>query len=483
MKRRFHFALIVLMLLAFASRQTLQAQSKVEKILEAWRDDDDLRRAAWGFKAVNLANGETVAAHDAHKSLTPASVMKIVTTSAVFLAKKSNDFLETELQYSGHIAADSVLHGDLILYGKGDPTLGSARFKAQQPENLFAGWKTALQDAGIKKITGDIIADDSFFSGEPFPDGWTWGDVGNYFGAGAYGLSFMDNEYKIVFEEGKKIGDKAKIAKTIPEIPNAVFINNITVAGANSGDQTMIYAAPGASEIHLEGTIPMSKKDFSIRGATPDPALLLARSFYDYLQKAGVEVGGTASKAARQTENPKKFYTHQAVSYEQLAYWINMRSVNFYAETLLRLLNDGGKNDWNESIDFLDSLLVSKEISTEGVRIKDGSGLSRENFVTCDFLCDLLKLIYNHASFSAFEKTLPVAGVSGTMANFGKNGALAGNLRAKSGSMNGVRAYAGFLKNKKGETICFSVIINNFECKQSVITKKIEALAEALVND
>ncbi|MDR0363778.1 MAG: D-alanyl-D-alanine carboxypeptidase/D-alanyl-D-alanine-endopeptidase [Bacteroidales bacterium] len=483
MKRTFNtgFKLLIFCFFIFMGicRTIAQNLNSVEKVLAEWKNDPDLYHATWSFKAINLSDNNIVAEYDAHKSLTPASVMKVVTTGCAFLLKNPNDLLETELQYTGTISSDSTLWGDLVIYGKGDPTLGSARFKAQQSDNLFATWKNALQNSGIKKIEGNIVADNSFFQGEPFPNGWSWGDIGNYFGAGVYGLSFMDNEYKVIFEEGKKLGEKAKISKIIPKIPDVVFVNNVTVAAANSGDQAIIYAAPNSSEIHIEGTIPMNKKDFTVRGAIPNPSLILAEAFFDYLQKSGFRIVGTALNESRRMQNPKTFYTHKIVTYEQLAYWINVRSVNFYAETMFRLLNND-RNAWKESSAFIDSILSAKNISTSGVKIKDGSGLSRENLLTSAFLCDFLTLIYKNPAFHLFDKTLPVSGTSGTLANFGEKSVIANNLRAKSGSMGGARAYAGYLENRSGETICFSVMINNFECKQSVLTKKIEALLIAL---
>jgi len=467
---------ILLLSFHFSNAQT------VEKILAEWQRDTVFKHASWSFKAVNLSKDKLVAEYNAQKSLIPASVMKVVTVGTGFLVKGSSYLFETQLQYTGTITSDSVLYGDVIIYGKGDPTLGSPRFKAQNPDVVFSEWAQALRRAGIAAINGKIVAVPSYFDNEPFPDGWTWSDIGNYYGTGVYGLNFMDNEYKIFFQSGKKIGDSATIVRIEPAMSDVRFVNHVTTAAANTGDKTIIYPSIKNSEIHIRGTIPLQTNEFAIRGAMPNPPKVLAERFQHYLIKTGFAISEAATCQTLQLEKATTFHTHKPVSYRQLAEETMMRSVNLYAEAILLSLNPPDDVSFDDNTRFVENYLKTKGLSVSGFRMADGSGLSRSNCVSSDFLCDFLKMMHKTNSFTDFYATFPVAGTSGTISGLCKGTAAQNNLRAKSGSMNAVRAYCGYVKNPAGEMICFSLIINNFDGKQSELTPKIEKLFTVLAS-
>ncbi|MCL2510714.1 MAG: D-alanyl-D-alanine carboxypeptidase/D-alanyl-D-alanine-endopeptidase [Bacteroidales bacterium] len=466
--------IILILSFHFAGAQT------VEKVLTEWQNDTVFRHASWSFKAVNLSKDKLVAEHNAQKSLIPASVMKAVTVGTGFLVKSSAYMFETQLQYTGTITSDSVLYGDVIIYGKGDPTLGSPRFKAQNPDAVFAEWAQALRRVGIAAINGKIVAVPSYLNNESFPDGWTWGDIGNYYGTGVYGLNFMDNEYKIFFQSGKKVGDSTAIVRTEPTMSDVQFVNRVTTAAANTGDKTIIYPSIKNSNIHIRGTIPLQTNEFSVRGAMPNPPKILVDNFHDYLIQAGFTITEAATYQTLRPENATTFHTHKPVSYRQLANETMMRSVNLYAEAILLSLRSQENVSFGDNTRFVENYLKNKGLSTYGFRMTDGSGLSRSNFVSSDFLCDFLKMMHKTNSFTDFYATFPVAGTSGTIAGMCKGTAAQSNLRAKSGTMNAVRAYCGYVKNSAGDMICFSLIINNFNCRQSELTPKIEKLFTAL---
>ena len=477
---KFTFLGIFILFFKLANTQTTSINA-VEKILNEWQSDTAFKHASWGFKAINLSKNKVIAEYNAEKSLVPASVMKTITVGTGFLVKTSSYLFETQLQYTGKIDQDSVLNGDVIIYGKGDPTLGSSRFKSQNPDVVFSEWAQALRSAGITAIKGKIVADPSYFDNEPFPDGWAYGDMGNYYGAGVYGLNFMDNEYKIFFKSGKKTGDSATIVRIEPEMPAGwKFINYVTTAAAGSGDQTVMYPSAKTSEIRIRGTVPLQTDEFSVRSAMPNPPEVLVEKFYNYLIKNGFSISETIDCQARQSENPTTFYTHKPVSYRQLAEVTLLRSVNLYAEAILLSLRVQPTASFRDNARFIENYLKTKGLSTSGFRMVDGSGLSRGNYVSPDLLCNFLKMMHASTSFSSFYASFPVAGVSGTLSGMCKGTSAQNNIRAKSGTMNAIRAYCGYVNNPEGNVICFSLIINNFDCKQSEMTKKIETLFVAL---
>jgi len=475
------FPLFFFFLLLFPCSDA-QTTNAIEKVLNEWQNDTTFRHATWSFKAVNISKNKIIAEHNAQKSLVPASVVKTLTVGIGFLVKGASYLFETQIQYTGTITPDSILHGDIIIYGKGDPTLGSSRFKSQDPELIFSEWAKAMRNAGISTVNGKIVADPSYFDNEPFPDGWTWSDIGNYFGTGVYGLNFMDNEYKLFFKPGKKTGDSVSIIRIEPEIPGWQFVNHVTTAAANSGDQTTIYPSIKSSEIHIRGTIPLQTNEFSIRGAMPNPPEVLANSFHNYLISNRFFIFENAICQARQAEKPTTFFVHKSVSYSQLAELTMMRSINLYAEAILLSITTEFENSFYHNARFVEKYLKTKGVSTSGFRMVDGSGLSRSNYVSSELLCDFLKMMHSTASFTNFYATFPIAGVSGTLSGMCKGTSAQNNLRAKSGSMNAIRSYCGYVNNSNGDIICFSLIINNFDCKQSEMTKKIEKLFGALAD-
>jgi D-alanyl-D-alanine carboxypeptidase/D-alanyl-D-alanine-endopeptidase (penicillin-binding protein 4) len=463
----------------FAYRLEAQKSSnKVEMILQTWANDSIFTHASWGFKAINLSSNEVIAEYSSQKSLIPASVMKVVTVGTGFLVKQPDATFETCLQYNGVITQDSLLQGDIVICGKGDPTLGSARFKEQLPATIFPLWANAIRSLGIKTIDGKIITKNEFMTDEPFPDGWTWGDIGNYYGAGIYGLNFLDNEFKVFFAPAEKKGDTAIIIRVEPAMPNVHFTSFVTIAEPGSGDNTIVYQTFDENHYHIRGTIPLQKKEFSIRCALSNPADILIRQFSDYLTTNGFTVNSKDFSQNNFDRIPVLFYTHHPIRYHQIARLTMQNSVNLYAEAILHSFQP--EKSHKENILFVNELIGNKGVSVAGCRMMDGSGLSRNNALSASFLCDFLKMMFATPMFSDFYAVFPVAGVSGTLSGICKNTTAQNNLRAKSGSMEGVRSYAGYVHDSHGNMICFALIINNFEGKKSVLTSKIESLFVAL---
>ncbi|MBP7477948.1 MAG: D-alanyl-D-alanine carboxypeptidase, partial [Chitinophagales bacterium] len=157
------------------------------------------------------ARGEKVYAKYEQKLLMPASSQKVLTTASAFCLLGENYQYNTQLAYSGAIA-NQKLNGDLFIIGSGDPTLGSKHFlNLQTPQSILANWKDAIKNSGINTINGNIIPDVSCFQENDVPQTWLWEDIGNYYGAAATGLNFMDNEYELSFNEDRKMGEACSI--------------------------------------------------------------------------------------------------------------------------------------------------------------------------------------------------------------------------------------------------------------------------------
>ncbi len=446
--------------------------------------DNDLKNASISFFAQKVISKQIVADINSDLSLVPASTMKLLTTSAALNVFGSSYKFSTLLQYDGTIDSNNTLNGNLYIKGGGDPALGSALFSDSLGQLAFLKkWTTAISSLGIKKINGSIIADPSFFHSDVIPSTWTWGDIGNYFGAGACGLSVFDNCYEIEFESGEKPGDSTFVKGIYPPIPYLNLQNEVK-SSENPNDNCSIFGAPNSYNHIIKGTIPSGQKSFKVRGAIPNPAYLAAILFDKELKDSGIVISESPLPHPLNKNKRIDIYTEYSPKLDSIVYYTNLKSVNSYAENLLNHLGLEIKNN-SETIfgaQALKEFWQSKGMNTEGLFIADGSGLSRANGITVKQITFILEYMQSSKEFESFYNSLPIAGKTGSLANMLKGTAAEGNLRAKSGYMSRVRSYAGYVSNRKGELIAFTFIVNNYNCSALAMKQKIEKLMSLLVD-
>lgn len=471
--------------------QDASYKAKVKAVVDEFKKDTAWRSASWGFSIVSAANGKTVAEHNSKQSLTPASSMKILTTGAAISILGSNHRFETFLEYQGTVNADGILDGNIIIRGGGNPCLGASRIPGYESfETLMHGWSEEVKKTGIKQIRGKIIADDTYFEDALIPSSWAWNDIGNYYGAAASGLSINENIYRIHLSSGANTGDDVKIVKTAPEIPGLTFVNELKTGRPGSGDSAYIFGVPFTYLRYLRGTIPPGRKDFIIKGSLPDPALFLAISLEKRLKEKGIEVTASVATKRDLLAKGEKFEgrinlmaKHGSPPLSDIIYHTNMQSINLYAEHLLKEIGKKIKNEGSTvaGIAAVTEFWRQRGLNTsEGLVMEDGSGLSHFDAVSAEQFTKALAIMHKENSFNDFYRSLPVAGISGSIAKICKGTEAEGNLCAKSGYMNRVRSYVGYVKNKKGELLAFAFIINNYTESPYAIKKKIEKLLVAI---
>lgn len=456
-----------------------------------------MKGASCSFMVEDTGSEETLCSHDAGRQLTPASVLKLVTT-ATALEVLGEDFrYATKLEYDGSIT-NGVLDGNLYIRGSGDPTLGSSHFAADRSrytpdQNSFIPqWLAAIKKAGIKKITGAVIADDSLFDTEGVSPKWVFEDMGNYYGAGCYAISVFDNIYRL-YVTSAGAGSKPAIVGTVPPMPALRFHNYLRAAPVRT-DSSYILGAPFSAERFLYGIVPTNKDRFALRGDLPDPALFLAEYTTEKLLAAGIETIGTpASYRILAEENKwkpgerKTLATTYSPTLGDITRIVNERSHNLFAEALLRTLGLKYKPKPGETLSsaakgvkMVEAHWKAKGFDPAGLWMYDGSGLALANKTTAAFLCKLLTYMDKHSKQSAaFRASLPRAGQEGSVASFLKGTPLEGAASLKSGGMSRVRCYAGYI-NKEGKRYAIAILVNNYNCEARVITKDIERLLLAL---
>jgi len=463
--------LITIMFLIFSSFLFSQEKNTLYKKILSLGQSKYLKHAEWSVYAKYVDSGKEIVSYNEEKSLTPASGQKVFTSSAALEILGKNYRFVTKLFYDGKII-DSTLYGNVYIKGDGDPTLGSSRVKGSLPlDSLMQTWQNALEQKGIKRIKGAVIADDFFFSRVPIPGQWYWMDIGNYYASDASALTIHDNLYKLYFKRSDSVGVRVKVLRTEPAITGLVFENHIKTGTVNSSDNGYIYRAPKQYHAVLRGTIPAGKSEFFIKGSIPEPPLFAVRYFTEYLNKHGIIVTKQAAMLKKKKGyNRLKLITQTfSPTLKDIIYILNKKSFNLYAEQLLRMigLKKEGEGSIAKGIKAIKDFLKENRIGTDGLNLYDGSGLSRSNTITAKIMVSLLIKMTKSKNFNTLYNSFSIAGDTNDVGNFrtfGIGTAIANNARIKSGYMSGVRSHSGYLKDKKGRLIAFSMIANNFTC-------------------
>jgi len=460
----------------------LEVSNKPEDVALAKKIDElieksEFANARWGVFAVSLKDGRVLVARDAQKLFTPASVQKIL-TATVALDKLGADFRWQTRVLSEKQIEDGTLNGDLILYGQGAPD-----FSAEGVEKLV----NQLQAKGLKRIKGGIVGDQSYFKGDAIGDGWTWNDLQWYYGAEASALTINFNQVNVTLQDGKP--------KVEPSNDYIQFSGDVKPLENGEPDAVGLKRELGENKIYVYG----SGKNLDARVAVENPARWSAQILKETLEKKGIAVEGEIKSADWRTENKTNVENaNELASVEsgtlgEIVRRMNKDSVNLYAELILRTLgkrfgadapDENPRAQKTRGDDAAGISVIKKWLSEKGVTfqetesIKDGSGLSRLNFVTPETIGRALIAASQINAAETFRNSLPVAGTDGTLR--GRLGNARGKILGKTGSIMYVNSLAGYAKNER-ETVAFVVLCNN-ETRRADSSVLIDAIAASLIN-
>jgi len=478
MKIRFlHFLLLnfLIFLTQFAACQNVPNKKQI-KTYSHFFNDAEFENATIAFLAKDVESKKVVFEYQSKLSLIPASAQKIISTATALEVLKPDFRFETWLEYEGTISTDGTLNGNIFITGFGDPCLASKRFVTNYfAPSFFEQWLNALQKLGIKRIIGAVCADISHFEADNISSKWIWEDIANYYGSAPSALSVYDNTYYLTLKSGKNSGDSTQITDLSPQIEGLNFENHVKASDDNS-DNAYIFGSPDSYNRIVRGTIPKARNSFIIKGAIPNPALLLAQNFSKMLEEKSISV----------SEKPKVIYTKsgsRTILYKtfspklhEIVFETNRHSVNLYAELLLiktaMALNNS--KSIHTACETQTEFWQKKGIDTKGMNIYDGSGLAHHNTVTATQLVDILIEMNRSSAFDFFYHSLPVAGENGTLSSWFIGNKFQKNICAKTGSMKGIKSMCGYIKKSDGKIVAFALIINNYTCKNATIKSKIE---------
>jgi D-alanyl-D-alanine carboxypeptidase/D-alanyl-D-alanine-endopeptidase (penicillin-binding protein 4) len=534
--RFFFAALVVLMAVSICARaaQAQNATTSPKKVpakrsagvtrpdlkrfrarLDAALGQSQAQKTFWGISIVDGDNGETLYELNADKFVTPASNAKIFTT-ALALSMLGPDFrFHTTLQTTGLLGPDGRLIGDLVLVGNGDPDLSNRKFpyagKVKQegtPEAPLAELVEAAVAKGLKEVDGDIIADDSYFPYDPYPAGWSVGDLFFTFGAPVSALAFNDNSFSIEVSPAGREGEAATL-RVEPAAANGSFAYELNTASSNGKPDFSVVRQPGQNFILLRGSIPAGHAPIKLDFAMSDPGEVAALGLKQTLESRGIKV--TGGVRVRHSEAPRPFdpmvvpagartvpgalnadrapATSELVLADHISPTLlesirvtNKVSQNLHAELFLRTVarEKAGIGSTEAGIWVEQNFLKTIGIADGDVVLSDGSGLSRDDLVTPRAVVQLLRYISQQPWGADYIATLPIAGVDGTLENRMKETAASGRVFAKTGSLEHVRAMSGYATTVRGEHLLFTIFGNN-NAQGHDATVAMDAIAVAMV--
>jgi len=455
-------------------------------MFEHFLSDSSMANASVSFFVADADSGNVLIAYNPRMSLIPASTLKLVTSAAALELLGPEYTFKTTLGYTGTLNRRSGrLDGNIFITGGGDPSLGSEYFKDHYRE-FISTWVEEIKKAGIKKIRGKILTDDSYYDFEPVPPRWLWEDMGTYYGAGVFGLSVYDNSSRIRVKSSPD-SSRVDIIEITPALQDFTFTNKLAASGKK--ENWYVFAAPYSRSGWLSGTIPVSNEEIVLDASITDPPLLIAKILHEKLETEGVDISEEPATIRLEPEISSKNITYitETVSpfLSLIVEVLNTESVNLYAEHLVKELGKRYEKRGTTAagVKVIRDFLGSSGIDTTGLFIEDGSGLSSRNGINSEQLVKLLIFMRNRGKhFDLFYSSLPDAGRNGTLTQYFTDPVFDSNLKAKSGSMTRVRCYAGYFTTLSGRHLAFSILINNYKgTSRPVITHIEETLKEIIM--
>jgi D-alanyl-D-alanine carboxypeptidase/D-alanyl-D-alanine-endopeptidase (penicillin-binding protein 4) len=461
--------LVVILLLTVQS--TTHAQVAMQRLQSAFNtlvSDPQAKYALTGLVVLDATSGDLLFGRNQNTGMATASTLKTITSATAYSLLGKDFRYQTTLAYTGTITPEGVLKGNLILVGGGDPTLASWRYEQTKESTILGQWTKAIKAAGIIRIEGSVIGDDSAWGSETVPEGWVWQDIGNYYGAGPSALSWRENQFDVHL---KASSSGVSVLGSKPNMPYVKIVNDLTVGLPGTGDQAYAFFPPLSNIAYLRGTWPLGIADAGISLALPDPAFEAAYRLQDTLKRIGItssaEPTTTRKLRADHMVTSKvrvNLLTTYSPSLSQIIYWFNKKSINLYGEHLIRTFSAkaGGvvstKNGVIQELEYW----ASKGLDPKAMNIIDGSGLSPATRVTPLAMAKVLFLAQKESWFPDYIQSFPE-----------HNG-----MQLKSGSINDVAAYAGYYTATTGKKYIIVININNYS--GTGISKKLFRVLDAL---
>ena len=448
---------------------------ELQKVLTDHVSQPRFSAALWGIKVVSLDTGQTLFEHNPQKLFSPASNSKLYTISLAFDRLGADGKIKTSLYARSRPSTDGVLAGDLVVYGRGDPTI-NARLHSNDIYHALQPLVAALTNAGVKRIEGDLVGDGTFMHGPPYGSGWAWDDAEYYYGAELSALTINDNTLQVSVKPGERVGAPAKLA-LIPATDYVTLSNRTETADKETRRTIHFYRPLNENVVYVTGRIALEDTGHTEDVTLHNPAGLFVTLYKEALTRQGISVRGKVRSVNWPDAGSDSWSTNRielgsmdSPPMRDIAPEVMKPSQNLYTDLLLayvgekaRPVNGSGEVTSEDlGIRELNQFLADVGVHRGDVLFEEGSGLSRNNLTTPNATVTLLQFMSKHACAGAFLDSLPIAGVDGTLRNRMKNTAAAKNVRAKTGTLRWANALSGHVTSAGGEHLIFSIMLNRY---------------------
>ena len=419
-----------------------------------------VRNGTWGVVVLSLTRKDTLYAVNPDEPLQPASNMKLFTTALALDQFGADHQFSTDVLRDGNLGADGVLRGNIIIRGDGDPAL-SKRFITGAGGAMDA-LAQLVANAGVKRVTGTLIADASAFDTQRIPEGWLARNLQSGYAARISALSLNENLVIVRVKPGSGKTGATVTLDPATTLPVASTVRTVAGSGARISAHTT-----AAGVIEVKGTIGARAGERAYQLVVEDPTAFCAGAFRRALQARGISIDGTTTFATTPS-SAVKVTGLQSPSIGQMLDVMNGESINHYAELLFR---DAGRNASPNSVGSVESAnkLLQSFMTTKvgaapnAVFAADGSGLSVLDKITPRALVQLLSYADAAPWKDAFHTSLPIAGQSELLRHRMRATPAQGNLHAKTGTTNSVISLGGYVTAKNGEKLAFAFIYNGVD--------------------
>jgi serine-type D-Ala-D-Ala carboxypeptidase/endopeptidase (penicillin-binding protein 4) len=519
---------------AAADKKT-DPKKDLTKEISAILSQPPLNRAHWGVDVVDLETGKALYSENSDQLFLPASNAKLFTTAAALAIAGPDYRFRTTVEAEGKIDTNGRLLGDLVILGRGDPNISGRvlpyALKTQRlppHTQILEEMADQVTRNGLKIVDGDVIGDDTFYAFERYAEGWAWDDLQWIDGAPVSALTFNDNVIFLNLLPGEHPGDKA-IITVEPETSYYELDNRVVTSSVGVTKRVGIHRDPGSKKIVLWGSLPLGDAGMKEPMSIEDPAEFVAELFRTMLERRGITIRGktrarhgedaqfldqqiphpvpssptgaeafpSANSAISPTMRPQEPPDfNQGPSNKILAEHFsapllddvrvtNKVSENLHAELALRLAGKlrGYGGSFEGGVAAVKQFLLQAGLREDEFTFLDGSGLSRRDLVTPAATVQLLIYAAREPWGPAFEESLPVSGVDGSLSERFQKTPAVGLVHAKTGSLSHVNALSGYGQTQSGKRFVFSIFCNDHNVTPSKALGAIDAVVQAVVQE
>ena len=482
----------------------LAAQTSLsERIGAILTASPDAARAHWGIRVIDTATGATLYEKNANSFFVPASNTKLFSTALALIRLGPDYRMVTRITAQAGPDAQGTVQGDLRLIGGGDTTLSARKipYTKDEPKGgdplqaIEALAQELVSKHGVKRITGDIVGDDTAFVWAPFPPGWAQDDATWEYGAPVSALILNDNAFRILVRPGAQPGDPARL--TLDPPVHGLVVHNLVRTVKNGSRSIEFRRRAGSRELEVHGQIAASDAGLSELLAVDDPALFAARALFDALERRGVAIAGRPVAQHRDEASVSDLKRGEPIGAAsgvelvrrlspplvEMLRVVDKVSQNLHAETMLRVVARVRRNVGSREagLEELKTFLEEAGVAEADYFLRDGSGLSRLNLLTPDTVTKLLLYMARSPRRDDWIGLMPVGSEDGTLNTRFKGSAAAGRVRAKTGTISHVSALSGYLEKPDGTLLAFSIFANNYNGPSSGARSTTDKIVNSLL--